>query len=242
MRTANFGISAILGLGLLAGCSHDKPMQHIDNGALVRLNEQQMRPVDDARIEEGRARDNVARSKAAVQDARAKIDIAKAERDVAVAQQKRSKAELDLLIQQKADLKDIDHSKQDYLMSEQRVQAVDRKLDYLNRSIGIAQLEENVAAQHAVVAGEAVERSKFQALQAANSNEIRGMNAAVIDQKLAEAQAKEAQLRKEAADKRVELVESYNKWQELDAKVRTAPLPLPAQPTAPNMPSQPTTH
>ena len=239
MRTANFGISAILGLGLLAGCSHDKPMQHIDNGALVRLNEQQMRPVDDARIEEGRARDNVARAKAAVQDAKAKIDIAKAEKDVAVAQQKRSKAELDLLNQQKADLKDIDHAKNDLVTADQRLQAVDRKIDYLNRSVGIAQLEEGVAQQHAAVTEAAVERAKFQALQAANSNEIRGMNAAVIDQRLAESQAKEAQLRKEAADKRVELVDSYNKWQELDAKVRTAPLPLSQEPSQPNMPSQP---
>lgn len=238
MRTAAIGL---LGLGLVAACSHAKPMQHIDDGALVRLNEQQMQPVDAARIEAGRSRDQMARAKAAVHDGQAKIDIAKAEREVAVAQLKRAQAELDLLTHQKADTKDLDRANQDLRTAQQRVQAVDLKLDYLNRNLGVVQLEEKVAEAHAQVAEAAVERSKYQALQGANSNEVRGLNPALIDQRMAEAQVREANLRKQAADKRVELVEAYNRWQELDAKVRTSPAP--AQPATPQaLPAEPTTH
>jgi hypothetical protein len=240
MRSAIFSLGAMLCIGLLAGCSHEKPVQTIDNGALVRLSEGQMQPVDDARVEEGRARDNVARAAAGVQEAKAKIEIAKAERDVATAQQKRTQAELEMLQKQKADATDIDRAKQDLTIAQQRVQAVDFKLDYLSRSVGISQGEQRVAEQHAQVAAAAVEKAKFGALHAADPNQVRDINVGVIDQRLAEAQSREAQLRKDVADQRVELVESYNKWQDLDAKVRTAPPP--AQPRRPDLPAEPITH
>ncbi len=241
MKMSGAVAGAFLGLGFLSACSHEKPVQHIDNGALVRLNEQQMQPVDEARVEEGRARDNIARAKVAVQDARAKIEIAKAEREVAVAQEKRSKAEHDLMVSQKADMPDIDRARADFVVAQQRVQAVDFKIEYLNRTVGIAQIDQQVAEEHAIVAETATERAKYQALQGANSNEIRGLNPATIDARLADAQAKEANLRKQAADKRVALVDAYNKWQELDAKVRT--MPAPQTPAAPQqLPAQPTTH
>ena len=216
-------------------------MTRVDDGALARLNEQQMQPVDDARIEEGRAKDGLARAKLAVADSKAKIEVAKAEREVAVAQLNRTKAEADLLNQQKADLKDIERAKLDAQMAAERVRAVDLKIDYLNKTIGIANLEQEVATQHAIVAQEVTERAKYQALQQGQPNQVRDINPASLDSQLANAQAKEAQLRKQAADQRVALVEVYNKWQELDAKVRSAPAPQNSPPPQPTMPSQPTT-
>lgn len=226
---------AALGLGVLAAAcgGTKKAAVKIDDGALARLNEQQMKPVDEARIEEGRARDFQARAHAGVQDSKAKMDVAKAERDVAAAQLNRAKAELDMLQKQKADTKDILRAKADLQNAQDRVRAADLKIDYLNRMVGIAGLEEQLAAQHAEVAKASTERAKFQALQAAGSNEVRDMNAGEIDRRLADAQLKESQLRKSAADKRVELVDSYNKWQELDSKVRTSPAPVPSAPAEP---------
>jgi hypothetical protein len=221
---------------LALACSHAQPAARVDDGSLVRLNEQQMQPVDAARIEEGRARDQVARAHALTQDARSKVDIAKAERDVAQAQQSRSKAELELLQHQKADLADLERARTDAQTAADRVQATDLKIDYLNRQVELAGMEEQIAAQHAEVAQAMTERAKFQALEANAPNEVRGINPAHIDSRLADSQAKEANLRKQTADKRAELVEVYNRWQALDAKVRTAPAPAPMQPAQPTLP------
>jgi hypothetical protein len=227
---------AAAGLALVTACGGTKKAAvKIDDGALARLNEQQMQPVDEARIEEGRARDHQARAHAATQDAKAKMDVARAERDVATAQLNRAKAELDMLQKQKADTKDILRAKGDLQNAQDRVKAVDLKIDYLKRMAGVAGLEEQLAAQHAEVAKASTERAKFQALHGANSNEVRDMNSGEVDRRLAEAQVKEAQLRKAAADRRVEVVDAYNKWQELDSRIRSSPTPAPV-PTAPAEP------
>src|SRR5207237_227984 len=157
-QRGGWAIGVLVLWAVASACSSNKPAAKIDNGALVRLNEQQMQPVDESRIEEGRARDQQARAHAGGQDARSKLAVAKAEREVA----------------------------------------------------------------------------------AANSNEVRGMNGASIDQKLAEAQLKESQLRKQVAERRVELVDSYNKWQELDARLRTMPQPERVPVPSPTQPAEPT--
>ena len=226
-------------LGLLAACGSNKAAVKVDDGALAKLNEQQMQPVDDARIEEGRARDQLARARLAVQDAKAKVDVSKAERDVAVAQQNRAKAEHDMLTRQKADTADIMRAQLDAQNGGERIKATDMKLDYLHRMVDITQLEEQLAAQHAEVAKAITDRAKFKALEAAKSNEVRGINPAEVDARLADAQQKEANLRKHAADKRVELVEIYNKWQEVDARMRSVPERAITPPPAPTSPSEP---
>src|ERR1700687_4201630 len=94
-----FGAGALLAMGC---ASQQRPVAKLDDSGLARLTEQQMQPVDDARIEEGRANDAVARAKAAEADARARAEVAKSEREVSAAQLKRSAAQLDLLKNQYA--------------------------------------------------------------------------------------------------------------------------------------------
>src|SRR5258708_36025341 len=50
---------ALIALSALSGCAHEKTaqMERVDDSSMTRLNEEQMQPVDDARIEEGRACD-----------------------------------------------------------------------------------------------------------------------------------------------------------------------------------------
>src|SRR5438270_13127349 len=85
-------------------CSHssEKPTAKVDDSGLARLNEAQMGPVDDARVEEGRARDALARARANEADARARLAVARSERAVSDAQLKRAQAEKDLLQRQYA--------------------------------------------------------------------------------------------------------------------------------------------
>jgi hypothetical protein len=55
----------LLGTGavLAIGCAHhQEAVAKVDDSGLSRLNETQMEPVDEARIEEGRANDAVARN------------------------------------------------------------------------------------------------------------------------------------------------------------------------------------
>src|SRR5438874_11322175 len=70
------------GVLVLAGCAQHREMTKVDDSGLSRLNESQMVPVDDARIEEGRANDAVARARAAEADAKARLEVAKSERSV----------------------------------------------------------------------------------------------------------------------------------------------------------------
>src|SRR5258708_40330365 len=94
---------ALIALSALSGCAHEKTaqMERVDDSSMTRLNEEQMQPVDDARIEEGRARDALARAKANDSEARTRVEVAKAEKDVALAQLNRAKAEHDLMVKQK---------------------------------------------------------------------------------------------------------------------------------------------
>ncbi|GAC1340857.1 MAG: hypothetical protein NVSMB23_11700 [Myxococcales bacterium] len=218
--------TAALGLAALAGCAHGKQQQasveRIDNSSMTRLNDQQMQPVDDARKEEGRARDALARARANEAEAHTRVEVAKAERNVAVAQLNRAKAEHDLLVQQKAAPTDVARASAAQKTSEDRVRATDLKIEYLNRMIGVAQRETRLADLHAQTQGAMVERAKYQALSVADPNQLQGVNGPKIEAQLSSLQAAESAARKEAADKRVEAVDSYNKWQELDARVRTA--------------------
>ena len=60
-----------------------------------------------------------------------------------------------------------------------------------------------------------------------------------IDSRVAQAQLKEAQLRKQAADLRSGAVDSYNKWQAMDARVRTLARPE-SMPVPPPTSGEPT--
>jgi hypothetical protein len=245
---------AALGLAVLAGCAHKQQAatERVDNSSMTKLNEQQMQPVDNARVDEARAHDALARARANEAEAHTRIAVAKAERDVSVAQLNRAKAERDLLVQQKASPGEVARATANYKTAEDRLRATDLKIDYLNKMTGVAERETHLADLHAQTQSAIVERAKYQALAAADPNQLQGVNGARIESQVASLQAAEATTRKEAADKRVDAVDSYNKWQELDARVRTAavhdmnapPSPMADQPgqtpAARNPPPMPT--
>ena len=120
---------AILTVAALAACaSQHQEAAKIDDSGLARLNEDQMAPVDDARIEVGRAQDAVARGKAAEADARAQVEVAKSDKAVAEAQLKRALAERDLLKKQYAGKDALARSDESVRASQERVKAADLKL------------------------------------------------------------------------------------------------------------------
>src|SRR3982751_3783413 len=125
-----------VGTGLiLAACSSQKPVQKLDESGLARLNEAQMEPVDEARIEEGRARDDLARARAAEADARARLEVARSERGVAEAQLKRAMAERDMLKKQYASKDQMAEVEQETAGAQERINATDLKLQYLQQMI-----------------------------------------------------------------------------------------------------------
>src|SRR3954469_25349975 len=142
---------ALLGTVLAAmACSHaqNTAAPQVDDSGLARLNEDQMQPVDDARVEEGRAKDALARARANEADARARLDVANTERTVADAQLKRSQAERDLLKREYADREQMAKVEQDIGASQQRIQAADLKRQYLERMVQVAQAENRLAQSH----------------------------------------------------------------------------------------------
>jgi hypothetical protein len=223
----------------LACASSPKPAPKVDDSGLSRLDETQMQPVDDARIELGRAGDALARARANEADAQARLTVAKTERDVADAQLKRALAERDLLKKQYAPQEQLARADEEVRLAQDRIRAADLKRGYLERMVQVAQADRNAAAAHVDTANAMVEQAKMRAMKAADVPQAQSANAGAIDARVAEAQVREAQLRKQAADLRAGAVDAYNKWQQMDVRVRTLarPEPLPVPP--PNEPANP---
>jgi hypothetical protein len=212
-------------LGLAVGCASHKTVQKLDDSGLARLDEQQMQPVDDARIEEGHAHDALAKARSNEAEARSRVEVAKSERDVAEAQLKRSSAELDMLKKQYADRDAIAHAENDIRSAQERIKATGLKQEYLNKMIGISVKERELAEAHVDTAAALTEQAKFRAMKAGNAPQVESMNGGSIDARVAELQVREGNLRKDAADQRSGAVDLYNRWQQLDAQVRTTARP-----------------
>lgn len=210
---------------LVAGCAQHRQMTKLDDSGLAKLDERQMEPVDQARIEEGRAHDAVARARANEADARARVEVAKSEKSVAEAQLKRSAAERDLLKKQYADKDKLARSQQDIQAAGDRVKAADLKLEYLNQLIAVAETERKVAEAHETTAHAATEQAKYRAMKAANAPQAGSVNPGDLDQQVAAARAQEAELQKRAAEQRSDAVSLYNRWQQADASARTLARP-----------------
>jgi colicin import membrane protein len=216
----------------VACASSPKPVARVDDSGLARLNESQMQPIDDARIELGRAQDALARGRANEADARARLEVGKTERGVADAQMKRALAERDLLKKQYASQEQLVRADEEVRAAQERIQAADLKRAYLEKMVQVVQADMQAAQAHVETANAMVEQAKYRAMKTADVPQAQSANAGQIDSRLAEAQVREAQLRKQAADLRAGAVETYNKWQSVDTRVRTLarPEPLPVPP------------
>ena len=222
----------ILIAAVALACSSQKPAAKLDDSGLARLNESQMEPVDEARIEEGRAQDAVSRARATEADARARLEVAKSERGVAEAQLKRAAAERDLLKKEYADKDRMAEVEQEVAAAQDRIRATDLKLQYLQQMIGVSEVEVRLAEKHLVTARALTERAKFRAMKSGNAPEAASANAGEIDRRIAQAESEEANLRRDAAQRRSAAVDTYNKWQATDARARTVARPstLPVPP------------
>src|SRR5882672_351601 len=212
MRNARWGVPACA--LALACASSPKPVQKVDDSGLARLVESQMQPVDDARVEQGRAQDTLARSRANEADAQARLEVAKTERGVADAQLKRALAERDLLKRQYAPQDQLARADEEVRAAQDRIRAADMKRAYLERMVQVAQADRNAAAAHLETAGAMVEQAKLRAMSAADVPQAQSANGGAIESRLAEAQVREAQLRKQAADLRATAVDAYNRSEE----------------------------
>jgi hypothetical protein len=217
-----FGAGALLALGC---ASRQRTVAKVDDSGLARLSEDQMQPVDDARIEEGRANDAVARAKAAEADARARAEVAKSEKEVSAAQLKRSQAELDLLKKQYAPKDQVARAEQDIHSADERIKATDLKIQYLNQMIALAETERKAAEAHVATAHAATQQAKYRAMKSASVPHADAVNVGDLDRQMAEAQAHEAELQKNAADQRSNAVSLYNRWQSADSSSRTLARP-----------------
>ena len=151
--------------------------------------------------------------------------MAKSERGVADAQLKRALAERDLLKKQYASNDKMAEIDQEVAGSRDRVQASDLKSQYLQLMINVAEAERKLAEAHVLTAQALTEQAKHQAMRGGNVPEAASVNAGELDQRVAEAQGREAALRREIAQRRSNAVDVYNRWQQADARARTLARP-----------------
>ena len=214
-----------MGSGLIvAACSSQKPAAKLDESGLARLNESQMEPVDEARVEEGRARDDLARARAKEADSRAQLEVARSERAVADAQLKRALAEQDLLKKQYANKEQMAEVEQEIAAAQDWIKVSDLKLQYLSQMIGLAEAERKVAEAHVATTQALTEQAKYRAMKAGNAPEAGSVNPGDIDQRVAQAQGggEPPQGRGELPRDSTEI---YNRWQQADARARTLARP-----------------
>ena len=221
-------------------CSSEKPVSKVDDSGLARLNESQMEPVDEARVEEGRAHDAVSRARANEADARARLEVARSERGVSDAQLKRALAERELLKKQYADKDRMAEVDQEIAGSQDRIRATDLKVQYLQQMIGVAEAERRLAETHLLTAQALTERAKYRAMKAGDVPHAASVNPGEVDRRVAEAQGQEASIRKEVAQRRSNAVDLYNRWLQLDARART--MARPSTLAVPPPTGEPTTH
>jgi hypothetical protein len=210
----------VAGAAIAAGCSQQKAMTKVDDSGLARLNEQQMQPVDDARVEEGRAQDAVARAKAAEADARAQLEVGKSDKDVADARLKRSIAERDLLKKQYAPRDQQTRAEEQIQSAQDAVKAAELKAQYLNQYIAVRQAELAAAEAHLATTRASTQQIKYRAMKAGDAPQASATNPGDVDQQLANARSHEAELERRAAEQRSAAVELYNKWQQADSRSR----------------------
>jgi hypothetical protein len=84
------------------------------------------------------------------------------------------------------------------------------------------------------------ERAKYRAMKAGNAPQAASVNAGDVDQRVAEAEGQEANLRREVAQRRSGAVDLYNRWQQADARART--LARPSTLSVPPPTGEPTSH
>jgi chromosome segregation ATPase len=219
------GILIAGGIALMAACSSQKPAARMDESGLSRLNESQMEPVDDARVEEGRAQDAAAKARANEADARARLEVARSERSVAEAQLKRAVAEKDLRKKQYASKDQMAEIDEEIAGSQDRLKAVELKLQYLQQMVSVTEAERKLAEAHVVTAKTLTEQAKYRAMKTANAPQATSVNPGDIDHRVATAQAQEANLLKEVSQRRSSAVELYGRWQAADKHARTVARP-----------------
>ncbi len=229
MRGSWMAVGAVL---VAAACSSQKPVAKVDDSGLARLNDTQMEPVDEARIEEGRAKDDLARARANEADARARLEVAKSDRAVADAELKRALAERDLLKKQYADETQMADVEQEIAASQGRIRASDLKLQYLQQMIGVAEAERGAAEAHVTTTEALTEQAKYRAMKAGNVPQAGSVKAADVDRRVAAAQSRESKALNEVAKRRNAAADLYSRWQQADARTRTLarPTPMPVPP------------
>ena len=222
-----------MGLILLvaAGCAHHQEAK-LDDSGLARLNNNQMGPVDDARLDLGRAQDMASKARANEADAKARVEVAKSEREVGEAQAKRAAAQRDLLKKQYADKDALAQSDADVSAAQDAIHAEEAKIAYLNQHVAACAAERNAAEAHVLTQEAVVEQSKYQAMQQGGAPQTASINPAQLDSRLAEARKREAEAQKQAIDRRTQAKELYDRWARVDPKARPPQGIQPAAPTA----------
>jgi hypothetical protein len=230
MRTV---MVTLFGALCAVACASHQPEARLDDSGLARLNEDQMQPVDNARLELGRAQDNVAKARANEADARARVEVARSERDVAEAQVKRAAAQRDLLKKQYADKDAMAQADQDIAAAQDAMRASDLKLAYLNQNVAVAAAERNLAEAKVLTQQAVIEQTKYKAMQQAGAPQTASISQGSIESRLAQARSHEAEADKDASQKRAQAASLYDRWEKVDARARMMAKPQENPPPAP---------
>jgi hypothetical protein len=217
------------------GCAGRTQQTKLDDSGLSRLNEQQMQPVDDARVELGRRQDMVSKAKANESDARARVEVAKSERDIAEAQVKRAAAQRELLKKQYADAGAQAQADADVSSAQDAMRASELKLAYMSQNVAVAASERNLAEAKVQTQAATIEQTKYQAMKDGGAPQTASINPGELDARMAQARSNEAQAARDAANKRTDAVALYDRWEKVDARARlmSKPQELPQpQPSA----------
>lgn len=208
-------------VALLAGCSavhgrHSgyRPVADTD---YARLRPDQLGPVDQARVAEGAARDEVARAKLRLEQAQSEIAMARADQTAARAAGQRAAAQRDRALSSNAPAARAG-AQEAAAEAELQARAAQAHMAYAQRLVEARRAEREAADRLVVVRQAELERARLSALAQAGVPAATKYDPAAFDARVADAQRDYQQRRADAAQRLDLAQQNENAWRVLHAQ------------------------
>lgn len=227
MRNGKLALPVLLGAMAAAACATTgSEKASVDNSYVARLPQASLTQVDDARMDVLQAEDEVTRAKNMVTDAKNSLDAAKAEMKVVEQQQKAAEARLEAA-QERNDIPATETAQQELSDLDRKEQVAQAQTDAANSRRDLARNELELAQKEQDLSQAELERTKYQALKAANSPDAKKYDASKFDDAVQKNQNEVADAQRQVQAQRAAYIQKRMAWREAEQRYEAAARPPP---------------
>jgi chromosome segregation ATPase len=227
MRNKKLALPVLLGAMAAAACATSGSKKaSVDNSYIARLPQASLAQVDEARMDVMQAGDEVTRAENMVTDAKNSLDAAKAETKVVEQQQKAAEARLEAS-QERNDIPAAEIAQQELSDLDRKEQVAQAQIDAANSRVELARKELDLAQKEQDLSQAELERTKYQALVAANSPDAKEYDASEFDQVVQNNQNQVADAQRQVQAQRAAYMQKRMAWREAEQRYQAGARPPP---------------